>query len=137
LNGIEMSGETDLKILLRSMSPMLDPDPYGFAAVTTDEVAKFTHPFALVHEAEGTTIVDRLIAFEKAGMQRPEKWARITLHIHSSLQAVGLTAAFATALGKVGISANVIAGFHHDHILVQWERRHDAMVALHELAQLS
>jgi hypothetical protein len=29
-----------------------------------------------------------------------------------------MTAAFATALADHGISANVIAGLHHDHLLV-------------------
>jgi len=44
------------------------------------------------------------------------KW--LHLDIHSSLQAVGLTAAFATELGKHGISANVVAAYYHDHIFV-------------------
>jgi uncharacterized protein len=132
-----MSGETDLKTLLRSMSPILDPEPHGFAAVSHTEATKFAHPFATIIEAEGTTVVAPIHAFEKAGIMNIEKWARITLQIHSSLQAVGLTAAFAATLGKAGISANVIAGFHHDHILVQWERRHDAMLALQELSNQS
>ncbi len=42
----------------------------------------------------------------------------ITLNVHSSLEAVGSTAAFATALGEAGISCNVLAGYFHDHILV-------------------
>ena len=42
----------------------------------------------------------------------------ITLTVHSSLEAVGLTAAFATALGEAGINCNVLAGAFHDHLLV-------------------
>ena len=48
--------------------------------------------------------------------------------------ALGLTAAFATALTKAGISANVVAAFHHDHIFVP-ER--DAERALETLRALS
>ncbi|XXE67240.1 ACT domain-containing protein [Pseudomonas sp. R1-6] len=39
----------------------------------------------------------------------------VTLTVHSALDAVGLTAAFATALGNAGISCNVIAAYYHDH----------------------
>jgi hypothetical protein len=60
----------------------------------------------------------------------------ITLTVHSDLEAVGLTAAFATALGERGISCNVIAGLHHDHLLVPVERKDDALKALRRLADL-
>ena len=129
-----MSGEIDLKILLNSMSPILTMEPFGFATANDLQVLKVKQPFAVINEEEGVTLVASIKALEEVGLVNIEKWARITLQIHSSLQAVGLTAAFASALGKVGISANVIAGFYHDHILVQWEKRHDAMSALQELS---
>jgi hypothetical protein len=47
---------------------------------------------------------------------------------------VGLTAAFAAALAREGISCNVIAGLHHDHLFVPWDRRDDALRALEALA---
>ena len=64
------------------------------------------------------------------GLEAGPPWARISLTVHSDLAAVGLTAAFATALGGEGISANVVAGYFHDHIFVQWTRRDDAVAAL-------
>ncbi len=54
--------------------------------------------------------------------------------MHSDLAAVGLTAAFATALAAEGLSCNVIAGVHHDHLFVPWDRRVDAMAALERLS---
>ena len=60
--------------------------------------------------------------------------ARISLSVHSALTAVGLTAAVATALAARRISANVVAGFHHDHILMPWDRRMAAMAALQTLS---
>jgi uncharacterized protein len=123
-------GETDLAALLRGMEPILHTAPYGFAV---GEGALPFRVFATVAEEEGLTVVADLAALRAAGLLS-DPWARISLTVHSDLEAVGLTAAFATALAGEGISCNVIAGVHHDHIFVQWDRRDDAMRVLKALA---
>ena len=123
--------ETDLAVLLRTMEPVLFPEPYGYGV--WDGELPF-QPFATVAEAEGMTVIAPLAAMEKAGIVS-DPWARISLTVHSDLAAVGLTAAFAAALGAEGISCNVIAGVHHDHLFVQWDRRGDAVAALEALAR--
>ncbi len=60
--------------------------------------------------------------------------AWITLEIHSALEAVGLTAAVSRVLTRAGISANVVAGYTHDHVFVPLERADDAMRALTTLS---
>jgi len=85
-------------------------------------------------EQEGlTVIVDRATA-ERAGLSFDYVAAWITLNVHSALEAVGLTAAFATALGKAGISCNVIAGYYHDHLFVGLADAERAMHVLRDLA---
>ena len=80
--------------------------------------------FALIREEEGVTVI------------RPGKgWARITLGVHSSLSAVGLTARVAEALTSEGISANMVAACRHDHVFVPWGRRHEALSVLRALAK--
>jgi uncharacterized protein len=123
--------ERDLTVLLRGMEPVLHEAAYGFA-VWTGGALPFA-PFATVAEVEGLTVVADLAAMQAVGMVS-EPWARISLTIHSDLAAVGLTAAFATALGAEGISCNVVAGYHHDHLFVQWDRREDAVAALRALS---
>ena len=94
------------------------------ASTRTAEAVLPEDGFALIREAEGLTLV------------RPGKgWARITLGIHSSLDAIGLTARISAALTARGISANIVAAFHHDHVFVPWERREEALAALRELAE--
>lgn len=51
----------------------------------------------------------------------------------SDLAAIGLTAAFARALGDAGISCNVVAAAHHDHMFVPVERADAAIAALRAL----
>ena len=124
-------GERDLERLLRGMEPVLHSDAYGF--VLWPGGALPFAPFATVAEAEGLTVVAPLDVLAGAGLAT-EPWGRISLTIHSDLTAVGLTAAFSAALARDGISCNVIAGLHHDHLFVPWDRRGDALQALEALA---
>ena len=64
-----------------------------------------------------------------------EGWARIALQVHSSLAAVGLTARVAESLAARGISANMVAAYHHDHVFVPWPQRHEALIILENLAK--
>jgi uncharacterized protein len=124
-------GERDLMRLLRSMEPFLHEAPYGYAS--SQAVPPGLQPFATVAEAEGMTIVADHAALLRAGLAS-DPWARISLTVHSDLTVVCLTAASATTLAREGISANVVAGYFHDHLFVQWERREDAMAALRRLS---
>jgi len=123
-----MAGLGDLTVLLRSMEPELHDMPYGFGL--TQAATWVPGAFAMMVEDEGVTVVATEGVLIAAGIAHQPGWARISLKVHSDLQAVGLTAAISAALTGQGISANVVAGYHHDHFFVQWPRRHDAMAAL-------
>ena len=59
--------------------------------------------------------------------------AWITLEIDSTLDSVGITSAFSKKLTKAGISCNVIAAYHHDHIFVPYIDKHKAMIILSDM----
>lgn len=128
---VEGMAERDLTRLLQGMAPVLHGMEYGHA-VWSGGALPFV-PFATVVEEEGLTVIAALEEMAQAGLV-PEPWARISLTVQSDLAAVGLTAAFASALAAEGISCNVVAGFHHDHLFVPWDRRFDALAALERLA---
>ncbi len=115
-----MSGETDLKVLLGSMDPELSEEGYVFHSMsgTYDDIIPLK-PWAVITENEGLTIIIEENTARLNGLPVPNIFKRITLNIHSSLDAVGLTAAISTGLADAGISANVVAGFYHDHVFVQ------------------
>ncbi|WP_421591409.1 ACT domain-containing protein [Shinella sp. M27] len=129
-----MSGVTDLDELLKTMEPALAEGRFVYACVPADELAShlFRQPIGIFQEAEGLTLIVPEAAAE--GLSASPPMRMITLTVHSSLEAVGLTGAFAAALTREGISANVVAAYHHDHIFVP-ER--DAERALHALRALS
>ena len=117
-NEVGSTGESDLLTLIAQMSPFLDDQVWAFVSV--DEVSSeyaAEHALATFRETEGATLIvpwERADEFDVCS----EPMARITLNIHSSLEAVGLTAAVSQALASEAISANVVAGFYHDHIFV-------------------
>lgn len=129
-----MSGETSLNVLLRSMSPQLNPGEYVFASVPEGSDLQRVQVLGSFREREGLTVIIERQEAESLGLASGYVMAWITLNVHSSLEAVGLTAAFATALGKAGISCNVIAGFYHDHLFVGKDDAQKAMTVLGELA---
>ena len=125
----------DLQLLLSSMRPHLHDGEYLFCSVPPAAIVPAgCHPVATVLEAEGTTLVLPIEEAERAGLAGSFPCAWITLSVPSALDAVGLTAAFATALTQDNISCNVIAGFHHDHLFVPTSSAQAALAALGALA---
>jgi len=129
-----MAGISDLDELLRSMEPKVLPGEYVFVGVDDAQVGDLAYS-ALVREDEGVSLVVLRSVADQAGLSYDFVASWITLTVHSDLHAVGLTAAFATALGRRGISCNVIAGLHHDHVLVPVDRTGDALDALRGLGR--
>lgn len=131
-----MTGETNLKKLIAGMRPMLDPQPYvfcTFASKRFEDLAPY-NPVALIAETEGLTAVLPLELARELGLAEADWFRRITLTVHSSLEAVGLTAAVATALAADGIPANVVAAYFHDHVFVPEEKAEAALNLLRVLA---
>ncbi|MFJ1749786.1 ACT domain-containing protein [Streptomyces sp. NPDC088116] len=131
-----MSGEADLRKLLSGMSPELRPGRYVFTVAEAGIPPGLT-PVVTVAEQEGLTLVVRLEDADAAGLAYEYVAGWITLRVHSALDAVGLTAAVAQELAAAGLSCNVVAGFHHDHLFIPYERAAEAVTLLEALAQRS
>jgi len=132
-----MTGETDLEKLLVSMSPILMDGEYVFCSFQNAQYGDHPElePFASCIEPEGLTLIVPRPRADANRLGYETVFRGITLRIHSSLDAVGLTAAVSAKLTEYGISANVIAGYFHDHIFVQSEYAEKAMTALGELSR--
>lgn len=127
-----MTAIIDLRILLKDMKPVLKNEDYVFCV--TDQLldTKILNlkPICMVQEEEGLTLILRKKIADKHNLKYEGIFSQITLTVHSSLEAVGLTAAFSKALADYNISANVIAGYYHDHIFVPKDKKEKAMEAL-------
>ncbi len=131
-----MTGERDLKKLLTNMAPELDPARYAFLTVPAGALRDI-ESLMRFSESEGDTLIVAEDWIPDTVVDDGRRYRRITLAVHSSLDAVGLTAAFASRLTLAGISANVVAGYFHDHIFVPEADAEVAMDALESLTASS
>ena len=131
-----MTGATDLKHLLTAACPVLDPETYVFVCLPASygDHAEW-QPIASVSEREGLTLILRQKVARAHDLSYEGTFKRITLQVHSSLAAVGLTAAVSGRLAAAGISSNLVAAFYHDHIFVPVADADRAMAALATLTE--
>ncbi len=132
-----MSGIIKLEVLLKEMEPILDIKEYVFCTKKVfklEEDIVYLNPIGTFLEEEGITlIIDKNIA-DNCNLSYDGIFKKITLNVHSSLEAVGLTAAISNALKQKDISANIVAGFYHDHIFIPKDK---AILALKTLEEFS
>lgn len=133
-----MPGINNLHQLLAGMEPELHESEFVFCSFPPERGADLTglDPIGMFREAEGLTLILPRRTAEREGLAGPPM-RMITLTVHSSLEAVGLTAAFSTCLAREGIGANVVAAFHHDHIFVPAADAERALAALKALQRES
>ena len=129
-----MSGECELETLLRNLAPVLRPERYVIGSVDSWPDSLPEGLLAAIQEPEGLTVVVPVAEAYGSGLEASPVFRCIRLDVHSSLEAVGLTAAVSTRLATHGISANLLAGACHDHLLVP---EGDAEHALRVLEALS
>lgn len=128
-----MSGETDLATMLGTLDVEPRDGTWTLLTRRTPDAALDAQAAARIDEREGITYVVPEHVAREHGESPGFVAAWLTLRVHSALDAVGLTAAVSRALADAGIACNVLAGFHHDHLLVPAARRADAIAALHAL----
>ena len=129
-----MPGEKELESLLKEMKPTLNEGNYVFCTRKDMKELDFNDIIFTFKEQEGITIVLKQEIADKLQLEYSfvAKW--ITLTVHSSLEAVGLTAAFSKALTEENISCNVVAGYFHDHIFVDKKDAHKALIVLNKFS---
>jgi uncharacterized protein len=129
-----MTGEKNLATLLKTMQPELQKGNYVFCTVADLDHFLMADVLLMFREKEGITVIIEQTVADALRLPYDFVAAWITLTVHSSLAAVGLTAAFAQALAAHHISCNVVAAYYHDHIFVAQADAAQAMQVLCSLA---
>ncbi len=130
-----MTGETNLDRLLKTMKPKLNIGEYVFCAVKDITSVGIKDTVLIFKEDEAITIIVKKEIADRLNLNYSFISSWITLTVHSSLEAVGLTASFSKALSESGISCNVVAAFYHDHIFVDKRDAEKAMTVLNRFSE--
>ena len=131
-----MSGETDLQKLLKGLKPKLNEGEFVFCTLPSSQNTDTLDPLCLFDEEEGTTVIIPKQQADDAALTYSSVFAWITLTVHSSLEAVGLTAAVSSALAKENISSNMVAAYYHDHLFVPKQVAEKAIKILERSSEL-
>ena len=130
-----MTGIKELETLLSNVDPVLDQRSFVFCTFpdfNSDDICRL-NPIGMFQEKEGVTLIITKQQAIDSHIDYESVYKLISLNVHSSLDAVGLTAAFSAKLAEKNISANVVAAYYHDHIFVPEEKAEQALIAICEL----
>ncbi|WP_209504137.1 MULTISPECIES: ACT domain-containing protein [unclassified Ruegeria] len=122
----------ETKAMIAGMRPEIQPCEFAFV-VWPEDMDWPDGTRASYVEAEGLSLIVPINCAPKEAVAM----RCITLQVHSSLEGVGLTAAVSGALAQAGIPANMVAGYHHDHVYVPSGLAEDALRILKNLQQSS
>lgn len=130
-----MAGEKNLETLLKTMKPQENDGDFVFctindlSGINTDEI------ISIFREQEAITVIVKKEIADKLNLDYSFIASWITLTVHSSLEAVGLTTAFSKALSEQGISCNVVAAYYHDHLFVDKKHTKKALEILNRFSE--
>ncbi|AUC75686.1 ACT domain-containing protein [Olleya sp. Bg11-27] len=130
-----MTGEKKLDVLLKSMKPKHNIGEFVFCKTDHLEHINLNQIIMSFKEDESMTIIAKKSVADTLNLDYSFVASWITLTVHSSLEAVGLTAAFSNALSQNGISCNVVAAYYHDHIFVDKKDTDKAMAVLNAFSK--
>lgn len=104
----------------RYFNPYIHNDSYVFCSVPEDLYNKCLDlkPLAMVRENEGVSFVIREESAKSIPVRISNPMKCISLNIKTDLEEVGISAKISQLLAQNHISCNIVAGYHHDHILV-------------------
>jgi len=123
-------GEMNLDKLIASMQPQMHEPVYVFATVPEDFNWQPANPVMVFQESEGLTLILKQELSDSQGIEYEFPCRKITLNIHSSLDAVGFLARITVRLAELGMGVNPVSGFYHDHLFVPVDRADEALQAL-------
>jgi len=138
MKAVSTHAKTSLDELLGSMEPELDSDEFVYCSIPSGTVGRLQiNATCSFQEKEGETLILRRSDAEKNNLAFAFPCRKITLRVHSSLEAVGFLARVTSELAGQGISTNCVSAYYHDYLFVPVVDGERALFLLRELQHRS
>ena len=124
-------GEKDLQTLLKEMQPILDDEEMvicSLAPKVAEDYMSLAQGYYV--EREGVTVIISKHLADLNGLPYEYVFRRISLMVHSSLDAVGFLARITEVLAAQGISVNAISAYYHDYLYIRSDQAETALKTL-------
>lgn len=128
-------GVKDLRQLLTTMQPTLLEGSWAFVSIPHGKpVPPGLTPLSTCREPEGLSLLLSEADLAKSGLSHAFFCRGISLHVNSSLYAVGFLSAVSEVLARASMSINIVSAYHRDYIFVPAARADEAVTLLKKLA---
>ena len=128
-------GKTELKDILEKLNPKKNPGIYVYTRLDDNLSIPLEEVLFCFRENEGNTYVLKKEKADIFKLSYHQLFSWITLDVHTSLNAVGLTSTISNALSRHGIPCNMVAAYTHDHLFVPDHLSENALQILHDLTK--
>ena len=116
-----------------NLEPTAFETSYVYVSESDPDIELISASLGTFKESEGVSMVIDKVLADKRNLTYDLTYKLITIGIYSSLKASGLTAKVSTALAAQNIPCNMIAAYHHDHLLIPEDLATHALRILKEL----
>ena len=123
---------SNLKDIIKNINPVILDGEYVYVSFEFDLIQKKDcHKiFSIINEKEGVCAIIEKEYADRVNAKYDAVFSIITLQVYSSLNSVGLTEYVSSICHELNVPCNVIAGLHHDHILVPTNKAQDVVLKL-------
>jgi len=127
--------QTDLKDILRKLNPKKNPGIFIYSKIKNSIPLPMEDVIFYFREKEGSTLIVEKDKANALKLNYHGSFSWITLGVHTSLNAIGLTAAISDALSKYKIPCNIVAAYEHDHLFVPVDLAEKTLGILRDLSR--
>lgn len=129
-------GKTDLKDIIQKLNPIKNPGTYIYTKKNNSSaMIPFEDIIFYFRENEGSTLILDKSKADEQKLSYHQLFAWITLDVHTSLNAIGLTALISDALSRNKIPCNIVAAYTHDHLFVPEDLSEKTLRILNDLSK--